>query len=544
MALMYPPEMPPIDDKRNTAEPLLYALFRDELPDDFRVFHSVAWLKRDENKSHVEGEADFVIVHPRLGFVAIEAKSGGVYLKDGEWFYGSGRPMGKNPAKQASDFKYHLLNLLRNKQGWQKTRFHGTHAVAFPDVTITTEQLGTNLHNYMVLDQRARLDVLGWVEELFRQSRGEDNGDSLGNRDLDFLTNILAPTIRLRPLLSTEIRQHEQIYIELSQQQTAIIDIIYSQNRTAVAGCAGSGKTLIAAEISSRYAKNYPDKQVLLTCFNSNLANEIATAFLDDCPPNLTITNFHHLSKLLIEKAGMPFEPDKYDYSEFFAEMVPNFLMEAVDIIGRQYDAIIVDEGQDFLEDWWLPLQYLLHDEEEGRLHIFYDNNQNIYGGRRQIRNIVESPLPLTENWRNTQEINALVQELYVGNDDIRAKGPFGRAVEEHQYASDKQLEKLLSSILHRLIVDEQIAAEEIVILSPYRKKSWFIDQRIGNFQLTESLNPRANEVTCTTIYKFKGLESKVLILADIDQAVSQELLYIGYSRARSYLILLKNIGE
>jgi hypothetical protein len=64
-----------------------------------------------------------------------------------------------------------------------------------------------------------------------------------------------------------------------------------------------------------------------------------------------------------------------------------------------------------------------------------------------------------------------------------------------------------------------------------------------GSIALTESWPSAANQVFCTTIYGFKGLERSVIILAEIEKAGNlsnvQMLLYVGASRARNQLYVL-----
>jgi ATP-dependent exoDNAse (exonuclease V) beta subunit len=64
----------------------------------------------------------------------------------------------------------------------------------------------------------------------------------------------------------------------------------------------------------------------------------------------------------------------------------------------------------------------------------------------------------------------------------------------------------------------------------------------LGNFRLTEQWTNASGEIYCTTVHKFKGLESPVVILAEIDGKGAWNLdsiLYVGCSRACSHLVLL-----
>lgn len=60
--------------------------------------------------------------------------------------------------------------------------------------------------------------------------------------------------------------------------------------------------------------------------------------------------------------------------------------MEACELLdlGHKFDAVIVDEGQDFHELWWLSIDGLFRDLTEKRcFYVFYDPRQNLYVNRQ-----------------------------------------------------------------------------------------------------------------------------------------------------------------
>ena len=72
----------------------------------------------------------------------------------------------------------------------------------------------------------------------------------------------------------------------------------------------------------------------------------------------------------------------------------------------ERYDAIVVDEAQDFHETWWLPVQLSLKDPDNGRMYLFLDPNQSgVYGhgDRYPAHNMTTQELG--ENCRNTKKI-------------------------------------------------------------------------------------------------------------------------------------------
>lgn len=65
-------------------EQIVYDALHQGLNDSYTVFHSFVWLG-SEKQRRSEGEADFVILHPALGILAIEVKAGGIAYREGNW---------------------------------------------------------------------------------------------------------------------------------------------------------------------------------------------------------------------------------------------------------------------------------------------------------------------------------------------------------------------------------------------------------------------------------------------------------------------------
>lgn len=222
---------------------------------------------------------------------------------------------------------------------------------------------------------------------------------------------------------------------------------------------------------------------------------------------------------------------------------------EAADVLADQrYDAIVVDEAQDFRDNWWMPLQYLLHDPDGGIFYIFYDDNQRLYDRQSQFP-IQQPPYPLSINCRNTRNIHKQVLRYYQGEDSLpTALGPKGRPVEFLYYSDQDSFHLKLDKILQDLILKEQVPPEQIVVLTPLRKNSWLWEgETAGSISLTSEWPPKGNQVFATTIHSFKGLESAVVLLAEIERwpykkIELENLLYVACSRARNHLIILRPV--
>jgi superfamily I DNA/RNA helicase len=543
VARMYPTPIRP--DTESGAEELLYRIFRDELPDAYHVFHGVAWQARSSRHWKRDGEADFVIIHPEKGVLVIEAKAGQIGYDGprGVWTQ-NGRDMDKDPFEQAKSSRYHLKQTLEEEQYWRRRNIAYGHAVAFPDVVAPKYPLTLQAPSTVILDKRAVRDVEAWLHTVFDYYRGRETRSDIDAYGMKYLIDLLAPVRELRSLIGLDIQDEEVEFVRLTESQFRILDLLNRTSRAAIAGCAGSGKTVLAAEKARRLAAQ--GWRVLFTCFNRNLATFLSHDYLADRPETLDIDHFHKLAFDLAKRGGLATSEwfrTEADKDHYFSHTLPELLVSAVDILGPQYDAIIVDEAQDFQESWWLPLQLLLEDPDGGTFYIFYDDNQNIYGGLRRVGNLAQA-FPLTENFRNTKAINDVVTRFYRSDHEVVALGPQGRRVEVLTFSDDNGMVKELRQALHRLVTEEEVDPDDIVILTPRSAAKSVLSRvgRLGNLRLTRNWDVGYDEVFFETIHSFKGLESPVIILTELHDELHHavdELLYVGCSRARHHLIII-----
>jgi hypothetical protein len=534
MARMYPKPMRP--DTPSHAERELYAAFQRQLSDEFVVFHSVSWQARNTRDGVKDGETDFVVAHPDFGILLMEVKGGGIRYDGhtGLWFSNDNQI--KDPFQQIQDGKYSLLDKLKELPYWRDRWITVGGAVAFPDVTVKSD-LRLDAPRELILDASDKVHLATWVGQTLRYLKGcRPDDHPLGTRGIDELVTLLSPSWDLWPLLSAKIEAETQELARLTEEQFVMLDFLGRHRRAAISGCAGSGKTTLAYEKACRLANQ--GFAVLLTCFNVALADSLDST--EDKPARVHIANFHHLANELVKRAGLPVGP--YD-SEYFERILPERLLEAVDILGPQFDAIIVDEGQDFHDNWWVPLQCLLHDPDQGIFYVFFDDNQNLYRTSKNIP-LQLAPFPLTRNCRNTQRIHQIVMQFYRSDQTPLAHGPLGRPVAVHTYTHLVGLKRALRQVLHQLVVEEEIRPEDIVILTPRKREHshmWRMGS-VGNFRLTDQWSASSGEIFCSTVHSFKGLESPIVILAEIEPYGAQDLetvLYVGCSRACNHLVVL-----
>ncbi len=536
MAKMFPNHLH--DDVKSPAERLLYQAFQEQLPDDFTIFHAISWQVSDLHSGVKDGEVDFVIACPNLGILVMEVKGGSIRYDstENEWY--SNVHSIKDPFKQACQSKYSLLNLLKEQPYWSKRWISIGHAVAFPNVVVDG-RLRPDAPREIVLDSTQLKNLSGWVKDVFnyyhRQDKHQDELDNIGIQEL---TQTLSRSIEIHRSISSKIRTQENEFIRLTEQQFRLLDFLGKHQRVAISGCAGSGKTLLAVEKACRL--NDQGFSVLLTCFNKGLAEFLRKSV--GKRKGLYVCHFHALCKELAIKAGIDLNVyQNYNLDVLFNKIYPELLVDAADELNWRVDAVIVDEGQDFGENFWLALKCLLNDPDNGTFYYFYDDNQNIFD-RYWKPPLEEVPFTLTENWRNTKQIHSYLLQFYKGQKSTTALGTQGHPVEILDYKTNNQLKNILSDILHHLVVKEKVAAKDIVILTT-RKMPLLENKLIGKFLVKAKPDHTSNEIECHTIHHFKGLERSVVILIETELhnvSYLKNLLYVGVSRARHHLIILR----
>jgi len=303
-------------------------------------------------------------------------------------------------------------------------------------------------------------------------------------------------------------------------------------------GPAGSGKTTLAVEIAKRLAAK--GNRTLLTCFNKRLGDHLRASAAGI--EGLDVAHFHELCVRLAVEAGIELEePDVGPSSRSFEHDLPEALAEAAARLGPRYDAIVVDEGQDFRAWWWPALLALHRDPDDGALYVFADDSQNLYGGELPIPD-EDRVGPIGHNLRNTKEIAEFVSVFYDGDEKPSSRGPSGRPVEVLGYEDDEALVRLVHTVLVNLVEEERVPLEDIALLTPSGtgKSRLRAHERIGPYRLSERLE--AGTLLATSVHAFKGLERPVVILAELGDKHDEDLrryLYIGASRARNHLIVL-----
>ena len=534
MAIMFPERLP--DDVESDAERRIFDQFRDSFGDDFTVFAGVAWLSKKRGGGAFHGEADFVVAHPKHGILVLEVKGGGVEYdaQAGSWHstdrHGNRNKI-KDPFRQARNSMYVLRRKLNEATITAKYRYPTAYAVAFPDIHLEGD-VGVGAPAEIVLDLSRTRQLKQSVINVYRHYRRRE--DDPGPDAIAALTELFGRSWKVETIVGAELDRGEILVRELTEKQYGLLDFLASRPRALIAGCAGTGKTPLAVEKARRLAQE--GFRVLFTCFNSNLALWTERQFAGS---DVVAKNFHSLCYEFAERAGCPIERGSDENDATFFARFPDALLDATKKSEERFDAIVVDEGQDFVDEWWVALTALLVDPEGGILYIFYDDNQKIYQ-RAGAMPIADTPFSLHENCRNTQEIHGAVMQFYDGSVPPICMGPRGEPPGIIMPAKGESERDAVVSRIDWLVREQQVRPQDIAILTPHgREHSVWRHSSSRHWPLTWDLRKGDEEVVCSSIYAFKGLERPVVVVTElqgVDRVNQAKLLYVAFSRARQYL--------
>jgi DNA helicase IV len=321
---------------------------------------------------------------------------------------------------------------------------------------------------------------------------------------------------------------HRNIHLKLTDEQTGLLDYISEQKNATIQGVAGTGKTLIAKEAARRFGKD--GRKVLFLCFNKFLFSYLQKTF-----PYENVTYFNLHTFIAHYKPGA----DTSSGDKRTAEL------QKIDWDCLDYEDVIIDEAQDFLNEEVLYFKDFT-ELKEGHFFAFYDKNQILTTKEvpEWIRNS-ECKLLLTKNCRNTYEIAITSYNVIDISLDKKVTMING---EQTSISFIKGSHIAGMTKLLNYLRDDRHGYEysDIVILSLKRESDSVMSDvtKISGIPITrEKTN---SSVLFTTASKFKGLESRVVIIVDIDEnsfldEERKRLFYVACSRATQCLALVVN---
>jgi hypothetical protein len=424
----------------------------------------------------------------------------------------------------------------------------------------------------------AELDAKALKAELVRRFDPYWPIAKMAQRQIDVLRMVIHPEVKISAAVQTAGHQAP------SPAGLKVLD--YRQERNArsigdghrvVYGVAGSGKTILLIARAKMLAED-PEKRVLVLCFNKVLASSLRAMLAGR--RNVDVFHFHAWGA----RHGVRFGEDAENYGERFLDVLKRSEGDAAG-----YDAVLVDEAQDFACSWFGCAKEALKEPEDGDLIIVGDGSQSLYRSRpfawkdagvNARGRVINLKFDLDRNYRNTAEILAAAQSFAgsatADGEDVALRsmkvspglalrhGPWPRIIRADSRAAETELiitlvRQWISEFPGPLAGGRPLAPGDIGILYPRLRQS---DRHtlealcaglaeLGAVRLSgegATGSPAGEGIKISTIHSAKGLRFNAVILMwadllpsgfeDRDEDSERKLLYVGLTRAEDVLVI------
>lgn len=505
MAVMYPKNIHVLDPEDSEIE--VYDQLKKQLDDSYTVFYSVEWNRKRKNGSLEKSEADFIVANPKYGFLCLEVKGGnGITISpEGQWTLHTGkygdRVLDRSPYKQAEDSMYYFKDKYKKEYNIEYSGLFGAGAI-FPFYVLPQAESISNRDGVCTVESPDMDNLEVKIKGMFKAWGGTRFGrNRYSKQEHEFFLDMVRKRAAMAAAAGALVKFKAKQLDEVNRVQDNYIYFLSNIRQFYIRGGAGTGKTWIALKMAKDESDN--GGKALLTCKSEALA----------CT----------LRELAEEKI------DVLSLDEVRTNGIQN-----------QYDAIFVDEAQDFSEEDAFNLKLYLKDEKQSRLGVFYDDVQKVRAETFGDAFMIETPpFLLHENIRNTSNIyKYAMSETELGQDVITnpVEGPSPKS---EKIAGSKKLTQRLNNLLKEYLVDEHLDTSSMVVLVD--DLAWFVElfpDGIAKWRFVTESSKDEDEIRVSSVAAFKGLESDMIIYIHKSDC-SQNLNYIAYTRAKYYLIEL-----
>jgi len=603
MAYLVPETLP----RRATAgERMLFETLRKHLPEDYIV------LYEPEIDGH---QPDVVVIGPDLGLIVLVVRdytNKSIYrMSRDEWsVWGAGGETIATvpPLNQAKEYAKRIADLLKKDRtlaepNGVRLKFAIGYGTVFTRMD-RTEVRRNGIPEFIDAPFVLCRDEIDSEEggfapdSLFDKIQGmfpvwKRQRTVLSREDVRVIRSYFVPEPRISTEFRPTLEPNDQLLLSshpieaMDQTQEQLARTLGDKHRL-IRGVAGSGKTLVLANRARVLAKQHPDWRILVLCFGIALSRSLQQMIgrmmeepedLFDFPndPNdrrayrVEVYNFREWlrNELRMKEEEIPILLRKFERGE---------------AILPSYDAVLIDEGQDFEPEWLRLVSTCLNPQTQSLL-LVEDRAQSIF--RRKNSLAQDTGLDfrgrskiLSMNYRNTLQIVQFAWDFFQANSPFRHKvqqgflegvdiippqaakrrGPepvikrFARLKEEMAYVSES---------IARLHHEQRIPYGDMAVL--YRVKNSHNQPYIDDIR--DSLNIHSlpytwitedteasrdfvhdeDTIKISTIDGAKGLDFRAVFIVNaesmpflLEEAEEREvsLFYIGMTRALEWLFL------
>jgi hypothetical protein len=516
---------PPSPNFRSNAEKDVFDAVIKHLDDDDVVFCNL------ELSTHDRGdiEIDLVVLMAKRGCIVVETKGGHITFDGEHWIQSDNSGSRKiDPAYQARRNMFSIRDYIRNR--WSQGNLKADWVVAFPGNRIQDVN-DPNLPRTKIIDKHELPNIVSTMKS---------NIDGLNSQAPTSHHWVEAAIKHLQPVAASEADREGVLggtldYIKtLTHERAQLLEQISENDRYYVRGPAGSGKSWIAFEQARRWSKQ--GLKVGIVAFNRGITTYMQNKVLelDKADRPAWVGTFHNFANYLGSTAG---SPGNYDEEN---DVYAAPLIAAAQKLQEEmkFDAFVVDEAQDFMASWWKALDLSLFEPGKGKMALFGDDQQKIFGTRKGPEGTF-ARIRLDDNIRNSRQIGELASGFT--SRGITIRGPNSFSIEFIE-CEENEVIPSADDAVERLTDKEIWQPGEIALLTTKERHpvhaAFTSKQREAYWQEFWS----GESVFYGTVGGFKGLERPVVVLAINGFHNSEDFedfLYVGLTRARDKLIVV-----
>ena len=604
MAEMIPESISAAQDA-TFGEKKVFHLLREALQPDEEY---IAWYE----PTAIKGRPDFLVWSQTIGLLVVEVKdwvtSQIVSMNSEKWtIVRNGRQeVDESPPAQAQRYFKGYRGLLQQKPEFLhvdgphagKLKFPIGYCAILTNITRKqAEKIGILLvpgtasclfSDDLQFDTDNRDARRDFVSKLKRTFVARFQFNPLTKQELTALRYCIFPEVRVPSSRRLRSEDQEELVktLDLDQERTA--KSIWGGHRV-LKGVAGSGKTLVVT-CRAKYLKMiHPEWHILIVCFNISLCNylrHLLDTFGPDCNGSkIEIFHYHGLVKELTgANLGKQLRESREQWDARVGKILQTEIAKGT--LKTRFDAVLIDEGQDFALQWIRSLTELLNEKTDNLL-LCLDPAQNIFGRNIRFKSVGikvqgKKPILLKKSYRNTVEILDLARTFSKISAD---SGPEEEeaSLESWLFPMDMDRHGDFPTIIPGMRPEDQIKfiLDEVDRFISQGKCSWgdigviYATQSYANFakkfvqgfsgrfgadkvywvcESRESkfgLDLSSQSVKLSTIDSAKGIEFPVVFLvglevlpgSDRDERSARNLAYVGITRAQDALYILGNVG-
>ena len=582
---------PPVEQLDNLRQPLtrgeklVFEFFNSLLPIEWEIYI----------QPHLNGlRPDFVLLHPKVGIAVFEIKDWNINAmeysvnsrdnkspiligkKNGEEF----SLQSQNPIEKINIYKKELHELycprLNQKAGFAVI----TAGVIFPFAK--EEEIKKLFHKS--LEYRNMLDYSDYYPLTGLESIHSKNLNNIFPaskwQTSKYMNEVLANDLRSW-LVEPDFSALQREPLDLDYEQRAFVTSRTKSGYRRIKGAAGSGKSLVLAARAAELLGQ--GKQVLVITFNITLLHylmDIAVRWPQasgKTRKDTTWLNYHSWCKRVCQENDFTAEYDNLSWSDNLSgvlsyelpRLVSHILDNNLDYVTQKYDAILVDEGQDFLPNWWDSLRKVC--KVDGEMLLVADATQDIYDTAQSWTDEAMSGAGFSGSWAELKISHRLPPALlkYVGEfaNSFLPKNTIDLPISKQgeldlfpctlkwvqtnmALSANVTTEELLALVSSP---DNIIAIPDITFLCDSTKKGLEVVSKLGmkgiktvhtyDENLQESRRKKMGfymgdaRIKATTLHSFKGWESRAIVIFignSIDKK-SLALIYAGLTRLKKH---------